>query len=227
MSSSHSLLAYSSRPQRFWSEGSRLLGRCLPLLVTDERGRQLRDLLRAATVPVWIEGCRSERIRNVLVAIDPNGPALDMRRLLELGQLLGLVADAEVFALHAWDARGEQLLRQHISAGYARDYVVAECSRAASRFAELLRNARDIDAAHRLCERGEPRHVIERVARRRNIGAVVLGMSHRPQFARALLECTAARLANTLSCHLVVLPSAATDPDPVALPQATAVRSAP
>jgi hypothetical protein len=62
MSSGPSLLVYTSRPHRRWSEASRLFARCLPLLVTDERGRELRELLRATTLPVWIEGCRNERL---------------------------------------------------------------------------------------------------------------------------------------------------------------------
>lgn len=226
MSSSLRPLVYSSRPQRRWSEASRLLARCVPLLVTDERGRQLYELLRATTLPVWIEGARRDRLDRVLVAIDPYAPAHDMRRLLELGHLLGVVARAEVFALQAWDAPGEQLLRQHASAARARDYVARERGRAAMRFAAILRNAPEIDDAHRLCERGAPRRVIGRVARGDDVGAVVVGMSRRSRFAHALLGSTAVWLAGALSCHVLVLPPLDRALERATLPRAITMRRA-
>lgn len=220
-----SVLVYSSRPRRAWSEAARLVARRHPLIITDVRGRSLRDFLRAASVPVWVEGFRSERLRRVLVAIDPLAPPYVLGRVLEMAKLVASLAEAELLALHAWDAPGEQLLVHHGTSECARRYVAEQRERACAMFDEYLRvSASGIGDSHRLCVRGDPSAVIARIARERDIDAVVLGMTRRPRVARRLLGCTAVRLAAMVTCHLIVLPSAEAVPERAALPRAVALR---
>jgi nucleotide-binding universal stress UspA family protein len=198
-----------------------------PLVITDRRGRALLELLRRTDLTVWYKSRCVRPVRRALVALDPSTSFSVLGRVLGIGTLLADATGAELFAVHAWDAPGEQLLRCHCSRERAEEYVQSRRAEAKTLLEQRLELAdARIDQAHRSCERGDTCSVITRVVLERQIDALVLGMSRRPPVARALLGCTAVRLAEAVPCHVVVIPSGEAMTSRASLPRAIALRKA-
>lgn len=221
-----SLIADAARRRTEWSAASQLLAHARPLIITDLHGRGLCELLRATNIPVWIEGSAAQ-VRRVLACIDPFASPAVAYGVLEVAQQLGRATGAELFAVHAWDAPGEHLLAHHASRDCAYRYATEHRETARRRFDEHLACLRcDVAQDHRLARRGDATMVITRLVDELEIeiDAIVLGMTARPRLARALLGCTAVRVAAAVSCHVVVLPSAEALASRVTLPVAIARR---
>ena len=204
-----------------------LLARYHPLVVTERRGRALQDLLRRTNLTVWYEARCARPVRRVLVALDPSTSSRVLGRILDVGTLLADVTGAELFAVHAWDAPGERLIRFHCSRESAEEYVHSQSAEARTLLEQRLELAHTrIDQAHRSCSRGDACSVITRAVGELQIDALVLGMSRRTPLARALLGCTAVRLAEAVSCHVIIIPSAEAMTGRGSLPRAVAIRRA-
>jgi universal stress protein E len=221
------ITVYSSHRGGAWSAAAGALTCHHDLLITDEHGAGLREFLRRAPATVWIEGTVRDPVRRVLAAMDPFAPPEITAAVLDDARVLAGATLAELFALCAWTAPGEELLARHDSVSRMRSYVAAERERARAAFDACLRHLDPpLDEEHRLCERGRPAAVIVRVASERRIDAVVLGITPRPRLARTLLGCTAERVARTVASHVVVVkPPGAVSPI-APPPRAVALRGA-
>ncbi len=180
----------SANSRRTCSETARLFSRSHPVVVTDHRGRSLCNFLRSTHRTVWIEGSTG-RVRRVLACINPFATAAVVYGVLDLAQQIREVTEAELFALHAWDETGEQLLAHHVSCDSAARSVAVQRETAQRLIDEHLHGAHcDTDDRHRIAVRGDATRVIKRVVEELEIDLVVLGMTSRRRVARALLGCT-------------------------------------
>jgi nucleotide-binding universal stress UspA family protein len=221
------ITVYSSHQDGGWSAAAGALTCHHDLLITDEHGPGLREFLRHAPVTVWIEGAARDPVRRVLAAMDPFAPPEITSAVLDDARVLAGATLAELFALCAWSAPGEDLLARYDSVSRTRSYVAAERERARAAFDACLRHLDPpLDEAHRLCERGRPAAVIVRAVCERQIDAVVLGITPRPRLARTVLGCTAAQVAGMVASHVVVArPRDAVSPT-APPPRAVALRGA-
>lgn len=196
------LCADSPHPDAAPADAARALAEHRAVLVTDEHGPALRDFLRCAPATVWIAGPRQAPVQHLLAAIDPRAPDAITSAVIDIAGVLRRTIGVELFAAHAWSAPGELLLATHASAKAARRYVASRRDDAERAFDECLQRA-GVEC-RRICEHDEPVALIERLVRELDIDAVVLGTRPRSRIARALLGCTAERVARCTPVHVIV-----------------------
>jgi nucleotide-binding universal stress UspA family protein len=176
-------------------------------------GSTAMHLMRKCPCPVWVvRPTQPERYARILAAVDP-GPLDEEQhsvsiRIMDLATALARRDQCELLVVHTWTFPAEHSLRS----GY---------SVASSELDTWVRRARDLHR-RRLTEllgpyslqdmqsqvyllKGEPGHLIPRLAARMEVGLIVMGTVSRTGVAGLLIGNTAERILRQVDCSVLTV----------------------
>lgn len=168
-------------------------------------------LLRKCPTPLWlIKPGEPERLRRILVALDPNiedGVKCELGfNLLQLGTSLAEKNGAELIVLHAWHAYEQETLRRRMEPQKFEEYMHAweqESSKRTWRFVSAFQ--REIKPECIRLVPGDPGVVIPQFARDNGVDLVVMGTLGRLAQHGLFIGDTAERILNQLQCSVLAV----------------------
>ena len=179
-----------------------------------------QHLLRKCPKPVWLLTPDTAGLpRRVIAAVDVDIADADEpetltglnRRVIETARLIAAPSDAQIVALHAWDAMGAGMVWAFSSQAEARvsadAYMneVLETRRAAmTRLLDGVGNGASDDLTPQLVQ-GPPEDVIESQCRALQADVVVMGTVARTGLSGVFIGNTAENIINSLECPVVAV----------------------
>ena len=168
-------------------------------------------LLRKCPCPVWIQNPDGPKeLKTVLAAVDPTyseGFEEELNRsILELGQRLVELDEADFHVIYAWSAWGENRLRGRLPSDAFGAYVMVLKSRAAKAFSHLLKPYGSvIPPRHRHLIQGDPEEVVPDFARDRAVSLIVMGTVARTGVPGFLIGNTAEKILGRVRCSVLAV----------------------
>lgn len=168
-------------------------------------------LLRKCPCPVWIvkdEG--TGPLGSILAAVDPvNSDQVEEElnhTVIQLGQTLADMDEADLHVLHAWEAWAENRLRNRMRSDAFGAYVVALKSQAAKALSDLLKPyGKALSRHHRHLVQGEPQDVVPDFVKEHGIDLVVMGTVARTGVSGFLIGNTAEMILGRVGCSILAI----------------------
>jgi len=184
--------------------------------------------MRKCPYPVWVmKPTRRERFRRILAAVDPlfveEEKNLLNIKIMDLATSLAKMEKSELHIVHAWNFRGEQLLRVR---GRLHDQKINQLTNQTrdlhkKRFDELIGEYSVKNLNHRLhFLKGDPAARITDLAAKERIDLIVMGTVCRTGVAGFFIGNTAENVLQQVDCSvLTVKPEGFVSPVKLKLPE--------
>ena len=187
-----------------WREGPRLFFGSLDL-----------HLLRKCPCPVWIiKQSQRKKYARVLAAVDPHGADQERNGLnvliMDLASSLSAIEESELHVVNAWQLEGEESLR---SSPFVRipdtelDRLVRLERKHRKTQLDDLMSSYAIENRRRQLHlvKGDARHVIPEIARKKRVELIVMGTVARTGISGLLIGNTAEAILNQIDCSVLAV----------------------
>ncbi len=176
-------------------------------------GSTAMHLMRKCPCPVWVvRPAQPERYTRILAAVDPL--PLDEEqyavsiKIMDLATALARRDECELVVVHTWTFPAERSLRSgySVASGELEAWVGDAQDRHRHRLAELLRPypLQDLGSQVYLLK-GEPGHLIPKLAAKLEVGLIVMGTVSRTGVAGLLMGNTAEKILRQVDCSVLTV----------------------
>ncbi len=173
-------------------------------------GATALHLFRRCPCPVWVVGNDGHLPNRLLAAVDPSGAThrrLIASRILDWAGTVGGWSGAEIHVGTAWNAVGEEVLRERLDEEERKSYVAQARSEVADDLEQVLRERGlelEDDRVHLV--QGVAHEVLPELAREKQIDLVVMGTLAREGAIGDRLGETAETVIREVRCSVLTVP---------------------
>ncbi len=173
-------------------------------------GATALHLFRRCPCPVWVVGNDARLPARLLAAIDPSGPAhrrLIATRILDWAEAIGGWSDAEVHVGTAWNAGGEEVLRERLAEAEWKSYADDVQKRVANDLEQTLAGRPQRVPNERIhLVHGVAHEALSELAREEGYELIVMGTLGREGEVGDRLGETAETMIRNLRCSVLTIP---------------------
>lgn len=167
-------------------------------------------LIRNCPCPVWLVKPRPAMFERVLAAIDPLPESREEEkqneRIIDLAASLADWEDGQVFAVAAWQVRGEPLLVTKMAPERFKEHVDEIAVTARTHFRNAMRSTELAPVkANQRFEAGEPSEVIRKYAQEIDADVIVMGTLARTGIPGLLIGNTAERVLRQVRSSVLTI----------------------
>jgi nucleotide-binding universal stress UspA family protein len=176
-------------------------------------GSTAMHLMRKCPCPVWaVRSAQPERYGRILAAVDPT-PSDEKQyaintKIMDLATGLAQRDECELVVVHTWSFPAEDSLRSGyaVASSELEGWTEKARNRHKQRLAELLRGypLQDLQSQVFLLK-GEPGHLIPKLAAELEVGLIVMGTVSRTGVAGLLIGNTAERILRQVGCSVLTV----------------------